>query len=139
MSAKIITDDQERIGRWLHERIEGVYSPNLGSYIGLEKNGEIIAATGYEDFTGTSVRTHIAVEGRITKEFLRFIFWYPFEQLKVKKLIGLVSGGNEKALKLDKNMGFVEEAIVKDVYPNGDLHILTMTKEQCRFLTIGKP
>lgn len=139
MSAKIITDDQERIGLWLHERIKGIYSPNLGSYIGLEKDGQIIAATGYEDYTGKSVRTHIAVEGKITKEFLRYIFWYPFNQLKVKKLIGLVSSGNEKALKLDKNFGFVEEAVVKDVYEDGDLHILTMTKEQCRFLSIGKP
>lgn len=133
--AKIITDDQERIGRWLNEKIRGIYAENTGSYIGLEQDGKIIAATGYEDYTGKSVRTHIAIEGKITKEFLRFIFWYPFEQLKVKKLIGLVSGGNEKALKLDKNFGFVEEAIVKDVYEDGDLHILTMTKEQCRFLT----
>lgn len=139
MSVKIITDDQERIGQWLHERIKGVYAPGLGAYIGLEKDGVIIAATGYEDFTGTSVRTHIAVEGRITKEFLRYIFWYPFEHLQVKKLIGLVSSGNEKALKLDKHFGFVEEAVVKDVYNDGDLHILTMTKEQCKFLTVGKP
>lgn len=132
--AKIITDDQERVGKWLHDKIGGVYANEIGSYIGLEKDGVIIAATGYEDFTGVSVRTHIAVNGKITKEFLRFIFWYPFEQLKVKKLIGLVSSGNEKALKLDKNFGFVEEAIVKDVYKDGDLHILTMTRDQCRFL-----
>lgn len=139
MSAKIITDDQTRIGKWLHEQIKGTYADGIGSYIGLEKDGEIIAATGYEDFTGASVRTHIAVKGRVTKEFIRYIFWYPFEQLKVKKLIGLVSSGNEKALKLDKNFGFVEEAVVKDVYQDGDLHVLTMTKEQCRFLPIGKP
>lgn len=132
--AKIITDDQARIGKWLNEKIKGEFAEGIGTYIGLEKDGEIIAATGYESYTGKSVRTHIAIEGKITKEFLRFIFWYPFEQLKVKKLIGLVSSGNEKALKLDKNFGFVEEAIVKDVYEDGDLHVLTMTKEQCRFL-----
>jgi RimJ/RimL family protein N-acetyltransferase len=68
------------------------------------------------------------------KEWMRFCFDYVFNQVKVKKLIGLVSSANQRALKLDKHFGYVEEGIIKDAAPDGDLHILTMTKEQCRVL-----
>lgn len=78
---------------------------------------------------------HLAVDGKITPEFLWYGFYYPFEELKVRKLIGIVASTNEKALRLDKHFGYVTEAIIKDAAPTGDLHILTMTKDQCRYLT----
>lgn len=131
----IITDRQEELGRWLCPRTGGRYVPGAGVYIGNEINGKLVAVVGYEDYNGASVRIHVAGEGHwMTREFLWFAFYYPFEQMKVKKLIGLVAGTNERALKLDKHLGYVEEAVIKDAVPGGDLHILTMTKEQCRFL-----
>ena len=130
----IICDRQDELGEWLCSRTGGKYVKGSGSYIGLERNGKIVAVVGYEDYNGASIRAHIAFEGQLTREFIWYGFYYPFEQLKVKKIIGLVSSNNHKALKLDKHFGYVEEAIIKDAVPDGDLHILTMTKEQCRFL-----
>lgn len=136
---RIVTDNQDLLGNWLCSRTGGVYTGG-GSYIGLiDENNTIIAVAGYEDYNGASVRAHIAFEGRLTKEFIWFGFWYPFEQLKVKKIIGLVSSNNEKALKLDKHFGYIEEAIIKDAAPDGDLHILTMTREQCKILDKFRP
>ena len=130
----IVCDRQDELGQWLCQKTGGKYVPGSEQYIGLETDGKIVAVAGYADYNGASIRVHLAVDGKITPEFLKFGFQYPFEQLKVKKLIGLVSSANKKALKLDKHFGYVEEAVIKDAVPDGDLHILTMTKDQCRFL-----
>ena len=130
----IVTDRQEELGRWLCARTGGEYTGG-GRYIGWQKDGEIVAVCGYEDYNGASLRMHVAGEGQwMTKEFLWFSFYYPFEQLQIKKIIGLVDSNNHKALRLDKHLGMVHEATIKDGVPNGDLLILTMTKEQCRYL-----
>jgi len=50
----------------------------------------------------------------------------------------LVDSTNEKALRFDKKLGFVEEARISNAARAGDLVILTMTKEQCRWLNLGK-
>ena len=131
----VITDRQGELGAWLCSRTGGEYIPGAGVYIGNERCGKIVAVAGYEDYNGASVRVHIAGEGNwLTRDFLWYGFYYPFEQMKVKKLIGIVASTNKKALKLDLNFGYVQEAIIKNAAPGGDIYILTMTKDQCRFL-----
>ena len=63
-------------------------------------------------------------------------FDYPFNQLGVKKLIGQVPSSNLKALEFDKKLGFKEEARISDVFPDGDLIVLSMRREDCRWLKI---
>jgi len=130
----IICDRQDELGEWLCSRTGGTYVKGDTTYIGLETNGKIVGVAGYEGFNRASVRVHLAVDGKITPEFLWFGFYYPFEQLKVRKLIGLVSSSNKKALRLNKHFGYVQEGLIRDAAPDGDIHILTMTKEQCKFL-----
>ena len=131
----IVCNRQRELGQWLCERTGGAYIDGEGTYIGLETDGKIVAVAGYDHYNGASIHVHLAVDGKITPEFLWYGFYYPFEELKVRKLIGIVASTNEKALRLDKHFGYVTEAIIKDAAPTGDLHILTMTKDQCRYLT----
>ena len=134
----IVCDRQRELGEWLCKRTGGKYVEGAETYVGLETMGRITACAGYGDYNGASIRVHLAVEGKITPEFLWYGFYYPFEQLGVKKLIGLVSSSNVRALRLDKHFGYVHEATIKDAAPDGDLLILTMTRDQCRFLKGSK-
>lgn len=138
---RIITSPQDELGAWLCERTKGQYTPNVGQYVGLEENGQIIAVVGYDNYNGASLSMHVAGEGKrwMTREFLWYAFYYPFVEVGVKVIIGLVSGDNEAALKLDKHLGFEEACIIKDASPNADLHILTMPREKCKFLSIRRP
>lgn len=131
----ITSEPKEILGRWLCERTGGTYTGE-GQYIGLVEDGQIIACVGFEDYNGSSIRMHVAGEGKrwLTREYLRFCFWYPFEQLKVKKVIGLVDSSNEQALRFDRHLGMIEEGRIKDAAPNGDLIIMTYTKQQCKYL-----
>jgi RimJ/RimL family protein N-acetyltransferase len=70
----------------------------------------------------------------VTRRAISAVFEYPFYQLGVKKVLGFVNSENLKALSFDLRLGFEVEAIVNDVYERGDLYILSMTREKCRWL-----
>jgi RimJ/RimL family protein N-acetyltransferase len=128
--------DKVRVGEWVFARTGGKFLPEIAQAIGLEKDGELIAGAVFESWNGAVVYGHLAIANKygINREFLKFNFQYVFNQLKAKKLIGMVASTNTDAIKLDENFGYVLEATIKDGVPNGDMLIYTMTKEQCRFL-----
>jgi hypothetical protein len=45
-----------------------------------------------------------------------------------------VASINTESIGLVTNMGFKEEAKIKEAHPSGDIVIFTMTKQECRFL-----
>ena len=128
--------DASIIGPWVCERTGGQWNGE-GACIGMVKDGAIVAGVIFDHYNGQSACMHVASDGSrhwLTRKFLETCFDYPFNQLKLKKVIGLVDSMNIDALKFDKHLGFVEEAVIKDAGAKGDLHILTMTRQQCRFL-----
>lgn len=129
--------DAERIGRWVSHRTGGELD-RLGTAIGIEEDGELIAGVLYESYNGRSICAHVAGEGKnwMTREFLRQIFHYPFVQLKVCKIIGIVDSTNLAARHFDEALGFVLEHTVRYAGPKGDMLIYSMTPAQCRFLGI---
>ena len=126
----------ERVCYWTAQRTGGTYYAQSGQGIGLEVDGELTAGVLYDNHTEQSVQMHVAGVGKrwMTKAYLRTCFDYPFNQLKVKKVVGIVDSTNADALRFDRHLGFVDEAVIKDAGRLGDLHILTMTRQQCRFL-----
>jgi L-amino acid N-acyltransferase YncA len=130
-----ITQGNE-IGHWVAERINGGYFAEQSSAIGLQKNAKTIAGVIYENWNKRTVFCHIAIEGRLTKAYLKAIFDYPFNKLNVEKIIVPVVKSNQKSIKLIQNMGFVEEARIKDGAPDGDIIFMTLAKNDCRFLGV---
>lgn len=130
----MIVTDKDRIGPWVCERTGGIYEPSTSTAIGWEIDGELVAGTLYDQFNGRSICMHVAVEKPVTKTFTKACFEYPFKQLGVKKIIGLVDSTNESALRFDHHLGFVEEGRIKDAGKHGDLILLTMSRRECRWI-----
>ncbi len=128
------------VGNWVYNRTGGTFPESICTAIGLAKNGKIVAGVVYEGFNKASVKTHIAIDEKtyLTKEFIHTIFAYPFEQLGVHKLIGIVDSGNTKAIELNKKLGFIQEGVLEGASITGDLILMTMTKPQCRWLKDSK-
>jgi hypothetical protein len=127
--------DKTLVGTWVARQVNGIFTPENSTCIGLlDKDGNVVAGVWYEAYTKTSIITHIAVKGRMSKKFLSFIFDYPFVQLGVEKLIGPTNSNNENAMRFIQKLGFVEEARIKDAFPDGDMVLFTMIKSKCRFL-----
>ena len=129
MGGRIITGAP--VGAWVAGDLGRGYFAERSEAIGLARD-DIEAGVIYEDWSGRSVVCHIAVAGRLTSRYVAAIFDYPFRVCGVEKIIAPVLSGNAKALRLVKNMGFVEEARLR--FSDEDVCVMTMSRDQCRFL-----
>jgi RimJ/RimL family protein N-acetyltransferase len=104
--------------------------------IGREKDGELVAVVGYDNYTGTSIEMHVASKGDYwgTKSLLCAAFDYPFNVCNCKVVIGVISSGNEMALRLSRRLGFKTQTVIEDAHPDGALHIMVMRRKDCRWL-----
>ena len=99
----------------------------------------------FTDWMGGSVQVHVAGfrKNWASKALLFVTFDYPFKQLKIKKLIGLVPEENWKARNLNLHLGFKIEHLIEDVfnYKHGlnGMYIMSMRREDCRWLDMEPP
>lgn len=138
----ILTAHPDFVGRWVCERAGGEWS-GVGATFGLvERDGgkdTLIAGVLFDSFNGANINMHVAaLPGRrwMTREFLFAVFDYPFRQLGVKRITGLVAASNADARRFDEHIGFKLEATLKDAHPDGDLLVYCMTREDCRWLQL---
>jgi L-amino acid N-acyltransferase YncA len=133
-----MTADFESVAEWVSGRT-GCAIPNFGSALGMTNAaGDLVAGVMYEGFTGASVTATIAIDKGVIvgKEFMRVIFQYPFEQLKVRKLFAFIAEANKPSIAFVKRVGFVEEGRIKEYYESGDALIFACTPESCAWLTM---
>jgi hypothetical protein len=102
----------------------------------MDHQGRMVAGVVYEDFTDFACSAHIAIArpSPLVRTFLYAAFWYPFTELKLKKMIGYVRSDNEAALKLDEWMGFKREHVITGMYGDADMVIVSMNREDCRWI-----
>lgn len=127
------------IVEWVAKRTgeHGNYGASVG--IGLQEmlddGWHTIAGVVYNDFNGANVNMHVASDGTkrwLNRQFLWTCFDYPFNQLKVKRITGLVGEGNHAAIRFDSHIGFELEARLKDAHPDGDMLIFVLRKPQAQ-------
>ena len=99
---------------------------------------KLCLVVGFNAFLGSVCQMHVAMapDYHFTpKEMLRATFHHAFNDFKVKKLLGIVNSKNEKAMKYDLHLGFTEEHRMPGMHDDdGDIVILSMTREQCKYL-----
>jgi L-amino acid N-acyltransferase YncA len=130
--------NQEYQKEWATEKLNLVL-PQDAVCLGQVIDNELRAVVVYCNFQGKSCQTHICSVGSnwMSKEFLWAMFDYPFEKMGLKVILGVISGNNEKSLKLSRKLGFKDVAKIPDAHDDGDLVILTMRPDECRWLTLG--
>ena len=106
--------------------------------LGLERDGELVAGVLYEGFNGRNVWMHVAADPSkkwMTREFLRYCFEYPFDELQVDRVSGYVAASNAQARQFDEHLGFKHEATLQGAAADGgDVLIYAMRRDDCRFL-----
>ncbi len=122
------------MGRWVERETSSEFRGTGTRYIGLQAGKEIVAGVVYEDFNGRSVVCHWAIRGRVTRDFLWYIHYYPFKELEAHKVIAPVHSSNDKMMRIAPKMGFVEEGRLVNTQPNGDIVLFTLTADKCRYL-----
>lgn len=130
---QLVLHEDERVCRWVYEKTGGIFGPGCVG-VGLARDGRLDCGVAYDGFNGANILMHQRIDGPPTREFIWFTFWYPFEQLRVKRITGVVPSNNRPARDLVKHLGFTFEHAMKDAHPQGDLHIFRMFRNECRFL-----
>jgi hypothetical protein len=119
------------------------YTPVLGvevmTALGLNRDDDLVFGVLYQFWTEKSVWCHMAkkpgVSNPFTKEFLRLAFSYPFKQVGVEQMLGMVDASNMEARRLDEHFGFKPVSVIPCAGTDGgDLIIYSLKREDCRFI-----
>lgn len=127
------------IGDWARRQVGMAHGWKDLTTLSLWDDMTIQAAVIYEQYVGTSINMHIAAIGRrwLTRQFLHAAFDYPFNQLRVVRVTGLVPDSNEASKRFCEHLGFVHEGRVRKAATDGsDLIVFGMLREECRHLEI---
>lgn len=115
-----------------------VFNPAVDIVIARVHDGELRGGVIYNGYTGASINLH--VWGRDSKwadrDMLYMTFHYPFIQLSCRKVFGQIPANNTQALDFDLKLGFKIEARIPEVFPNEDLIVVSMKREDCRWLKL---
>jgi hypothetical protein len=134
----VIFDDIDagfRIAEWAEVNFDPLHDAVIANLRGTEVAGGVI----YKDFQdGHCCTMHVGSSDPrwCTKSMLWQIFYYPFVLRRCKVVFGTVPSYNHHALRVDLKLGFKEVARVPDAFANGDLVVLAMYKDECKYLDI---
>ena len=134
----VTTKDQKYMGDWL-VRMMNHPLPEETVCIGQEIDGNLAAVVGFCSFMPNACQMHVAAVGEVnwmSRDLLWAAFDYPFNVLGVKVILGQICASNEDALRLNRHLGFKVVAEIPDAHMDGDLVIMAMRKEDCRWLSI---
>jgi hypothetical protein len=126
---------------WVADRAGCGWNPPMDSCIGVLRDADRpwggVIYTGYTG-KGGSIEAHVAGDGVrwATRDLLWAAFDYPFQRLGCRVLLGRVNSSNLNAVKLDLKLGFKVATVIPNGYPNGDMLVLSMRRDECRFLDI---
>ena len=110
-----------------------------------DSNDRLKGGSLFTDYWGGAVAMHVAGFRKSwgSKTIIWLSFQYPFVQLRVKKIIGLVPEWNIISRNNALRIGFKIEHKVDDVFNHQHLdngmYIMSMRKEDCRWLDMKPP
>jgi RimJ/RimL family protein N-acetyltransferase len=117
---------------WVMEKV-GRYMPDMTA-LGEIKDGQFIAGVAFESQNKKRLWGHQRIDSPPSKSFWIAVAQFIFISCNCKAFSAIVDSTNTKAIELNKHIGFIVEATLHDAGDNGDLLIMTLYKENCRFL-----
>jgi RimJ/RimL family protein N-acetyltransferase len=135
---RIVIDDEHYADRIAAAAGVTYYDGIHDHCVARVRDGVLLGGTIYQGYTGAAIEMHVAgFDPRwICPDLLWATFSYPFIQLGCKQVIGRVAETNTRALEFDKKLGFKEVGRIREYFPDGDLIILALRRDECRWLKI---
>lgn len=131
-----IVFDPDIVGPWVEKNGGGYYRQGTKTIGLLNSSDELIAGVMYDYWNGASVYMHVAILGRLTREYIWVCFDYPFNQLGCNVVLGLVAEENAAAQRFDEHLGFRLQTRIENAHPSGALLLYVMRKEDCKWASL---
>ena len=122
---------------WVAERAYTMLNSDVCGIVVLNDVGVIQAVAVFDNFTRNACSVHFAIDNPmvIKHGFINEIARYLFNVRGRTRIFGLVPADNTRALKFDKHLGMKEVTRIPNALDEGlDYVVLSMTKEECRWL-----
>lgn len=132
----IVIDNPEHADR-IAEACGVLYNLRYDHCMSRTVDGELAGGVIFNGWNpGGSINVHMAGfrDSWCSLELAREVFYYCFVTLGVKKVFALVPADNNKALEINRRSGFKDEVVIADVFADCDLVVLSMRRDQCRWL-----
>ena len=126
-------------GAAIARAIPRMFNPACDTVISnVTSEGNLLGGVIYDGHTGPCIFIHQAGFDKhwLSRDMLWVAFHYPFVQLNCSKLCGTIPSSNTALLSFNCRLGFSEETRIKDAYPDGDMIILSMKRDDCRWLKL---
>lgn len=139
MSEKHLLVNYPGDGDWVMLRVGGVFNCATDHTVSVHRDGKMVGGVVFTGFLGSCITLHMAgsEDNWATMDFLWMVFDYCFVQLGCRKALGMVAADNIRALDVDLRLGFYPVAVLHDVLSDGgDLLILMMDRDQCKWLKV---
>jgi hypothetical protein len=123
-------------GQAIAEAAGTTFDPNHHTVISRSKGLKLLGGVTYSNYTQAAVYIHIAgfAPNWANRDILWVAFHYPFVQLNCSKLLGFVKSDNKHTLAIDYKLGFKYVTTIPGVFPDADLVVLALERDQCRWL-----
>lgn len=135
---RIVWNERQRVIDFLSPRVDAERFGPDAQGIGLETDGELVAAVVFEGKSGANILMHVASNGTrhwMTPAYMAACFRYPFIQLGCNRITGLVRADNIDAQRFDEHLGFKREGQLRAACTDGmDLIVYGILKSECRFI-----
>lgn len=135
MNARLVFNQRERVGEWV---AGGDPLACYGSFyaMGAERDGELVAGIVVDHVNGANGFAHVRITrtGKDVFALISAFFDYAFNQCGLKRVTAMCPSTNAKAMAFDKKVGFVEEHRLIDGVPGGDMVVMVMRPETCKWL-----
>ena len=132
---RLIFGADEYLKTWTAKQI-GIdgFGPSVA--IGVQRDGEIIAAAVYHDLRQGQIEASIASASLrwASRSVLHALFAYPFHQVGATRLLVQCSEANEKAMKMNRQLGFTQEGRLRQLYAPYDAVLWGMLREECKWI-----
>lgn len=140
MARFIISQPKAEIARFVAERVGIEEQTPWQNYsaLALVDETRILAGVVYNQYSKANVFAHIAgLPGRhwLSPEFLFAMFDYPFRELGVRRITGLVQERNADSQRFVLHAGFSFEGRLAEALPDDDLLVYGMLKRNCRWIS----
>ena len=102
-------------------------------------DGKLAGGFVFTNFSKVAIQVHCAgfMKGWLSRELLGVSFDYPFRQLHVAQMLTTVPSTQQGNLSMFVRAGWLPVAVVPHAVEDGDLIVLAMWREQCKWLSLS--
>lgn len=131
----LVLGQDARVASWVAEEVGAEAVPPFTA-IGWEHHGAIVAGVVFNGFTGADIEMTLAWRAPLSRQAIRTIAAYAFEQLRVRRISIRTRTSRRDVVDQALRLGFEVEGHHPQLFDDDDGVSLGLLRERCRWLGV---